>query len=233
MLRETIIAAFYFVQFAFVPCVKLVNAAECDWRERSQLRASDTDSVDKSGASWPCPGTSTWTQTVRLRIATIRGCSTNSRYIVSANSQSTYTALSHNYYLQVGLLVSRTVRFVAETHHTTHDAVAPHRRCGSIVAKNYEMRPAGVLSIAIRADFWQPQKNERKAELINYWHQRAALDRMNTYIYQKGCTQPCHGHFRAMPKGQNFVVLLLLLLLRYTFYFHAISQELSQIYRHR
>jgi len=136
MLRETIIAAFYFVQFAFVLYVKLDNAAECDWRERSQLRASDTDSVDKSGASWPCPGTSTWTQTVRLRIATIRGCSTNSRYIVSANSQSTYTALSHNYYLQVGLLVSRRVRFVAETHHTTHVAVAPHRRCGSIVAKN-------------------------------------------------------------------------------------------------
>ena len=32
----------------------------------------------------------------------------------------------------------------------------------------------GVLSIAIRADFWQPQKNERKAELLKYWHQRAA-----------------------------------------------------------
>jgi len=38
----------------------------------------------------------------------------------------------------------------------------------------------GVLSIPIRADFWQPQKNERKAELIKYWHQRAVLDRMNT-----------------------------------------------------
>jgi len=44
------------------------------------------------------------------------------------------------------------------------------------------MPPEGVLSIAIRADFWQSQKNERKAELIEYWHQRAVLDRMNIWI---------------------------------------------------
>jgi len=31
-----------------------------------------------------------------------------------------------------------------------------------------EMLPEGVLSTAIMADFWQPQKNERKAELTNY-----------------------------------------------------------------
>ena len=31
-----------------------------------------------------------------------------------------------------------------------------------------EMLPEGFLSIAIKADFWQPQKNERKAELIKY-----------------------------------------------------------------
>jgi len=31
-----------------------------------------------------------------------------------------------------------------------------------------EMLPKGVLSIAIRADFWQPQENERKGELIKY-----------------------------------------------------------------
>jgi len=30
------------------------------------------------------------------------------------------------------------------------------------------MLPEGVLSIAIMADFWQPQKNERKAELVKY-----------------------------------------------------------------
>jgi len=29
-----------------------------------------------------------------------------------------------------------------------------------------EMLPEGVLSIAIRADFEQPEKNERKAELV-------------------------------------------------------------------
>jgi len=44
------------------------------------------------------------------------------------------------------------------------------------------MLPEGVLSIGIRADFWQPQKNDRKAELIKYWHQRAVLDRMNIQI---------------------------------------------------
>ena len=30
------------------------------------------------------------------------------------------------------------------------------------------MLPEGVLSITIRADFWQPQKNERNVELIKY-----------------------------------------------------------------
>jgi len=32
-----------------------------------------------------------------------------------------------------------------------------------------EMLPEGVLSTAIRADFCQPQKNDRNAELIKYW----------------------------------------------------------------
>jgi len=45
-----------------------------------------------------------------------------------------------------------------------------------------EMLPEGIISIAIRADFWQPQKNERKAELVKYWHQRAVLDRVNIQI---------------------------------------------------
>jgi len=31
------------------------------------------------------------------------------------------------------------------------------------------MLPTGVLSIAITGHFWQPQKNERKAEFIKYW----------------------------------------------------------------
>ena len=43
------------------------------------------------------------------------------------------------------------------------------------------MLPEGVFSIglAIRADFWQPQKIERKAELIKHRHQRAVLDIMS------------------------------------------------------
>ena len=55
------------------------------------------------------------------------------------------------------------------------------------------MLPEGVLSIAIRADFWQPQKNERKAELklfLTVW----------TYRYRKSCIQPCHSHFTVIPK---------------------------------
>jgi len=30
------------------------------------------------------------------------------------------------------------------------------------------MLPEEILSVAIREDFWQPQKNERKAEFIEY-----------------------------------------------------------------
>ena len=44
------------------------------------------------------------------------------------------------------------------------------------------MLPEGVLSIAIRANFWQPQKNQRKTDLIKYWRQHAVLDRMNIQI---------------------------------------------------
>ena len=84
------------------------------------------------------------------------------------------------------------------------------------------MLPEGVLSIAIRTDFWQPQKNERKVEFIKHWHQHAVLNRMNRY--QKSCTQPCHGHFRAMPKGQKIFVLLRLL--HHTF----ISTQFLRIY---
>ena len=84
------------------------------------------------------------------------------------------------------------------------------------------MLPEGVLSIAIRADFWQPQKNERKVEFIKHWHQHAVLNRMNRY--QKSCTQPCHGHFRAMPKGQKIFVLPRLL--HHTF----ISTQFLRIY---
>ena len=81
------------------------------------------------------------------------------------------------------------------------------------------MLPEGVLSIAIRADFWQPQKNERKAELIKYWHKDI---KKVAYNHVAAILQRCQ-------KGQKCVVLLLLFLLCHTFYFHAISQELLQI----
>ena len=86
------------------------------------------------------------------------------------------------------------------------------------------MLPEGVLSIAIRADFWQPQKNERKAELIKYWHKDI---KKVAYNHVAAILQRCQ-------KGQKCVVLLLLfllllLLLCHTFYFHAISQEILQI----
>jgi len=44
---------------------------------------------------------------------------------------------------------------------TIHSVITTVRRCGSIVAKNSHLDyaiPEGVLSIAIRAHFWQPQK---------------------------------------------------------------------------
>jgi len=39
--------------------------------------------------------------------------------------------------------------------------------------------------IEIRADFWQPHKNERKVELIKYWHQCTVLERMKIQISKK------------------------------------------------
>jgi len=57
---------------------------------------------------------------------------------------------------------------------TADQTMLPHRS-----EELKEMLPEGLLNIAIRAHFWQPQKNDRKAELIKYWHQRAVLDRLN------------------------------------------------------
>jgi len=89
------------------------------------------------------------------------------------------------------------------------------------------MLPEGVLSIGIRADFWQPQKKERKVELIKYWHQHAVLDRMNIYIYIY-IKKVAYNHVAAIlqrcQKGPKSVVLLC-----HTFHFQAISQELLQI----
>ena len=61
----------------------------------------------------------------------------------------------------------------------------------------------GVLSIGIRADFWQPQKNERKAELIKYWHQRAVLDRMNIQISKELHTTMSRPFYSDAKKAKN------------------------------
>jgi len=45
------------------------------------------------------------------------------------------------------------------------DAVASSPK---IKRKLKEMQPEGVLNISINVDVWQPQRNERKAELIKY-----------------------------------------------------------------
>ena len=78
------------------------------------------------------------------------------------------------------------------------------------------MLPAGVL-IAIRADFWQSLKNERKAESI----EQVLTSACSTW--QKVASNHVTAILERSQKSQNFVVLLLL---RHTFYFHAISQEL-------
>jgi len=57
--------------------------------------------------------------------------------------------------------------------------------------------------IGIRADFWQPQKNERKAESIKYWHQRAVLDRMNIQISKKLHTTMSWPFYSDAKKAKN------------------------------
>ena len=89
------------------------------------------------------------------------------------------------------------------------------------------MLPEEVLSIAIRADFWQPQKKERNAKLVKYWHQRAVLDRMNILISKKLHTTMSRPFYSDAKKAKN--VLFFFFFFFVTFYFHAISQELLQI----
>jgi len=92
------------------------------------------------------------------------------------------------------------------------------------------MLPEGVLSIGIGAGFWQPHKNERKAELIKILAS-ACCPRQIEHIDIK---RVAYNHVTAIlqrcQKGQKCVVFLLLFLLFcHTCYFHAISQELLQI----
>ena len=78
------------------------------------------------------------------------------------------------------------------------------------------MLPEGVLSTVIRVDFWQPQKNDRKAELIKYWRQRVVLDRMNIQISKQLHTTMSRPFYSDAKKAKNvsffFLILLLFLL---------------------
>jgi len=56
------------------------------------------------------------------------------------------------------------------------------------------------------ADFWQPQKNERKTELIKYWHQRAVLDRMNISISKELYTTMSRLFYSDAKKAKKCVV---------------------------
>ena len=65
------------------------------------------------------------------------------------------------------------------------------------------MLPEGVLSTAIRAYFCQPQKNERKAELIKYWRQRTVLDRMIIQISKQLHTTMSRPFYSNAKKAKN------------------------------
>ena len=65
------------------------------------------------------------------------------------------------------------------------------------------MLPEGVfLSIAIRADFWQPQKKTKEKRNWSNIEISVLSSTVWTYTcrYQKSCIQPCHGHFTVIIK---------------------------------
>jgi len=70
------------------------------------------------------------------------------------------------------------------------------------------MLPAGVLNIAITADFWQhlkPNKRNRPKLTSGCWPQQTG-----TYIdIKESCKQPRCDHFRVMPKSTKLLLLLL------------------------
>ena len=78
------------------------------------------------------------------------------------------------------------------------------------------MLPEGVLSTAIRADFWQPQKNDRKVEFIKYRRQRVILDRVNIQISKQLHTTMSRPFYSDAKKAKNvsfFFFFFLLLLI--------------------
>jgi len=87
------------------------------------------------------------------------------------------------------------------------------------------MLPEGLLSIAIRADVWQPQNNERNR--INQILTSACCTRQSGHIKRVAMSRP---FYRDAKTAKCVVILLLLPFLRHTFYFHTISQEILQIH---
>ena len=63
------------------------------------------------------------------------------------------------------------------------------------------MLPEGVLSIAIRADIWQPQKTKEKRNWSNIDVSMLSSTEW-TYIYQNSGIQLCRGHFAGMQKAK-------------------------------
>ena len=89
-----------------------------------------------------------------------------------------------------------------------------------------EMLPEGVLSIAIRAHFWQSQKRNKSG--IDRILTSMCCPRQYEHIdIKKVANNHATDILDRYQKGQNFVVLFLFL--GHTFYFHAVSQELLQI----
>ena len=77
------------------------------------------------------------------------------------------------------------------------------------------------------ADFWQPQKNERKTEIDQILTPACCPRHIeHTDIKNVACNHVT-AILKRYQKGQNFI--LLLLSLHHTFYFRAISQEVLQI----
>jgi len=97
-----------------------------------------------------------------------------------------------------------------------------------------EMLLEGVLSIAIRADFWQHHAEKRKKSGIdqNIGRQRAVFDRMNIQISKQWHTTMSRPFYSDANKAKNvsvFFFFFFLLLFVTLFYFHAISQKVLQI----
>jgi len=103
------------------------------------------------------------------------------------------------------------------------------------------MPPKGVLSIAIRDDFWQPQKKRKKSR-INQVLTSACCPRQNEHIdIKRVATTMSRPFYNDAKKATNvsFIIIIIIIVvvviffffffLFVTLFFHAISQDLLQI----